>query len=149
MCDKSRNTWLCVHWQWNTLEWCQLNALQASPVVHLVTPLSCVSLSMNTQPSVPTIAICYNLQLVHNKLLGAPSFVRLVCCRKYSRSILDMSLKWVIWDHSCISEGPMRSAQDPHHYNPRFNEVERGNTGFTSSVRPSVHPSVYRIVSTL
>ena len=55
MCDKSRNTWLCVHWQWNTLEWCQLNALQASPVVHLVTPLSCVSLSMNTQASVPTI----------------------------------------------------------------------------------------------
>ena len=55
MCDKSRNTWLCVHWQWNTLEWCQLNALQASPVVHLMTPLSCVSLSMNTQPSVPTI----------------------------------------------------------------------------------------------
>ena len=55
MCDKSRNTWLCVHWQWNTLEWCQLNALQASPVVHLVTPLPCVSLSMNTQPSVPTI----------------------------------------------------------------------------------------------
>ena len=33
----------------------QLNALQASPVVHLVTPLSCVSLSMNTQPSVPII----------------------------------------------------------------------------------------------
>ena len=55
MCDKSRNTWLCVHWQRNTLEWCQLNALQASPVVHLVTPLSCVSLSMNTQPSVPAI----------------------------------------------------------------------------------------------
>ena len=55
MCDKSRNTWLCVHCQWNTLEWCQLNALQASPVVHLMTPLSCVSLSMNTQPSVPTI----------------------------------------------------------------------------------------------
>ena len=55
MCDKSRNTWLCVHWQWNTLEWCQLNALQASPVVHLVTPLLCVSLSMNTQPSVPAI----------------------------------------------------------------------------------------------
>ena len=55
MCDKSRNTWLCVHWHWNTLEWCQLNALQASPVVHLVTPLSCVSLSMNTQPSVPAI----------------------------------------------------------------------------------------------
>ena len=55
MCDKSRNTWLCVHWQWNTLEWCQLNALQASPVVHLVTPLSCVSLSMNTQPSVPAM----------------------------------------------------------------------------------------------
>ena len=55
MCDKSRNTWLCVHWQWNTLEWCQLNALQASPVVHLVTPLECVSLSMNTQPSVPAI----------------------------------------------------------------------------------------------
>ena len=46
-----------VHWQWNTLEWCQLNALQASPVVHLVTPLSCVSLSMNTQPSVPAIDI--------------------------------------------------------------------------------------------
>ena len=58
MCDKSRNTWLCVHWQWNTPEWCQLNALQASPVVHLVTPLSCVSLSMNTQPSVPTIKPC-------------------------------------------------------------------------------------------
>ena len=37
------------------VEWCQLNALQASPVVHLVTPLSCVSLSMNTQPSVPAI----------------------------------------------------------------------------------------------
>ena len=55
MCDKSRNTWLCVHWQWNTREWCQLNALLASPVVHLVTPLSCDSLSMNTQPSVPTI----------------------------------------------------------------------------------------------
>ena len=57
MCDKSRNTWLCVHWQWNTLEWCQLNALQASPVVHLMTPLSCFSLSMNTQPSVPTIGL--------------------------------------------------------------------------------------------
>ena len=57
MCDKSRNTWLCVHWQWNTLGWCQLNALQASPVVYLVTPLSCVSLSMNTQPSVPTLEI--------------------------------------------------------------------------------------------
>ena len=57
MCDKSRNTWLCVHWQWNTLEWCQRNALQASPVVHLVTPLSCVSLSMNTQPSVPAISV--------------------------------------------------------------------------------------------
>ena len=55
MCDKSWNTWLCVHWQWNTLEWCQLNAPQASPVVHLVIPLECVSLSMNTQPSVPTI----------------------------------------------------------------------------------------------
>ena len=58
MCDKSRDTWLCVHWQWNTLEWCQLNALQASPVVHLVTPLSCVPLSMNTQLSVPTIEWC-------------------------------------------------------------------------------------------
>ena len=57
MCDKSRNTWLCVHWQWNTLEWCPLNALQASPVVHLVTPLSCVSLSMNIQPSVPAIYV--------------------------------------------------------------------------------------------
>ena len=61
MCDKSRNTWLYVHWQWNTLEWCLLNALQASPVVHLVTPLSCVSLSMNTQPSVPTIDSCAGL----------------------------------------------------------------------------------------
>ena len=60
MCDKSRNTWLCVHWQWNTLEWCQLNALQASPVVHLVTPLSCVSFSMNTQPSVPAIKTAGN-----------------------------------------------------------------------------------------
>ena len=28
-----------------------------APVVHLMTPLSCVSLSMNTQPSVPTINI--------------------------------------------------------------------------------------------
>ena len=67
MCDKSRNTWLCVHWQWNTLEWCQLNALQASPVVHLVTPLSCVSLSMNTQPSVPVIKIwlCYRAVFMH------------------------------------------------------------------------------------
>ena len=64
MCDKSRNTWLCVHWQWNTLEWCQLNALQASPVVHLVTPLSCVSLSMNTQPSVPTIISRYKVQII-------------------------------------------------------------------------------------
>ena len=35
-CYYSGNTWLCVHWQWNTLEWCQLNALQA-----------------NTQPNVP------------------------------------------------------------------------------------------------
>ena len=64
MCDKSRNTWLCVHWQWNTLEWCQLNALQASPVVHLVTPLSCVSLSMNTQPSVPTIDTLWLIRLL-------------------------------------------------------------------------------------
>ena len=66
MCDQSRNTWLCVHWQWNTGEWWQLNALQASPVVHLVTPPSCVSLSMNTQPSVPTIIyvgdVCMTLQ---------------------------------------------------------------------------------------
>ena len=64
MSDKSRNTWLCVHWQWNTLEWCQLNALQASPVVHLVTPLSCVSFSMNTQPSVPAIRTCRKLVMV-------------------------------------------------------------------------------------
>ena len=48
MCNKSRNTWLCVHWQWNTLEWRHLNAL-----VNLVIPFSYVSLSMNTQPSVP------------------------------------------------------------------------------------------------
>ena len=53
---------MCVHWQWNTLEWCQLNALQASPVVHLVTPLSCVSLSMNTQPSVPAFITHANLK---------------------------------------------------------------------------------------
>ena len=26
----SGNTWLCVHWQWNTLEWCQLNVLQTN-----------------------------------------------------------------------------------------------------------------------
>ena len=58
----SGNTWLCVHWQWNTLEWCPLNALQASPVVHLVTPLSCVSLSMNTQPSVPAFITHANLK---------------------------------------------------------------------------------------
>ena len=64
MCDKSRNIWLCVHWQWNTLEWCQLNALQASPVVHLVTPLSCVSLSMNTQPSVPAIWTSYQIHKI-------------------------------------------------------------------------------------
>ena len=32
-CDKSRNTRLCVHWQWNTLERCQLNAWQAKPLV--------------------------------------------------------------------------------------------------------------------
>ena len=62
MCDKIRNTWLGVHWQWNTLDWCQLNALQASPVVHFVTPLSCVSLSMNTQPSVPTIILDNDIQ---------------------------------------------------------------------------------------
>ena len=40
---------------WYTLEWCQLNALQASPVMHLVTPLSCVSVSRDTRPSVPAI----------------------------------------------------------------------------------------------
>ena len=42
MCDdKSRNTCLCcVHWQWNAHKWCQLNALQALPVMHLVTSLS-------------------------------------------------------------------------------------------------------------
>ena len=66
MYDKSRNTWLCVHWQWNTLEWCQLNALQASHVVHLVTPLSCVSLPMNTQPCVPAIE---SALFIHDKIL--------------------------------------------------------------------------------
>ena len=30
----------------------------------------------------------------------------------------------------------------PNNYTPRFNEVERGYTGFTSSVRPSVRPSI-------
>ena len=34
-------------------------------------------------------------------------------------------------------------------YTPRFNEVERGYTGCTLSVRPSVCPSVDRIVSAL
>ena len=81
MCDKSRNTWLCVHWQWNTLEWCQLNALQASPVVHLVTPLSCVSLSMNTQPSVPAIETF--LQFAKNR----PA-------RKDSSIEIDVICKW-------------------------------------------------------
>ena len=74
MCDKSRNTWLCVHWQWNTLEWCQLNALQASPVVHLVTPLSCVSLSMNTQPSVPAID-WWCLMMLKGVSFGACHFI--------------------------------------------------------------------------
>ena len=68
----SRNTWLCVHWQWNTLEWCQLNALQASPVVHLVTPLSCVSLSMNTQPSVPAIGTFSRPCGIHWSPLDSP-----------------------------------------------------------------------------
>ena len=36
---------MCVHWQWNTLEWCQLNALQA-----------------NTQPSVPAFITHANLK---------------------------------------------------------------------------------------
>ena len=69
MYDKSRNTWLCVHWQWNTLEWSQLNALQASPVVHLVSPLLCVSLSMNTQPSVPTLWTCFMHLGIYPQLL--------------------------------------------------------------------------------
>ena len=43
--------------QWNILKWCQLNALQALHVVHLLTRLSCVPLSMNTQSSVPAIRI--------------------------------------------------------------------------------------------
>ena len=37
----------------------------------------------------------------------------------------------------------------PYHYTLRFNEVERGYTDFTLSVRPSVRPSVDRIVSAL
>ena len=55
----------------NTLEWCQLNALQASPVVHLVTPLSCVSLSMNTQPSVPAIVFWRKILLCYNRITMA------------------------------------------------------------------------------
>ena len=44
--------WPCTYNEWCTREWRQLHGLQASPVVTL---LSCVSLSMNTQPSVPAI----------------------------------------------------------------------------------------------
>ena len=48
------------------LKWCQLKALQASPVVHLVTPLSCVSFSTNTQPSVPAInSHGWTTELIH------------------------------------------------------------------------------------
>ena len=78
MCDKSRNTWLCVHWQWNTLEWCQLNALQASPVVHLVTPLSCVSLSMNTHYSIHVpewLQKWLNLITTHGSVSNEPASV--------------------------------------------------------------------------
>ena len=33
----------------------QLNAFQASPVIHLVIPLECISVSTNTQPSFPAM----------------------------------------------------------------------------------------------
>ena len=49
MCDKSRGPWVHSHRHWTTTKWCQLNALPASPVVHLVSPLSWVSVSMDTQ----------------------------------------------------------------------------------------------------
>ena len=45
----------------------------SSPVVHLVTPLSCVSLSMTTQPSVPAFITHANLK-----------------CKKYSH-LYDLS----------------------------------------------------------
>ena len=35
--------------------WCQLNSIQTSPAIHVMTPFSCVSFPPNTQPSAPTI----------------------------------------------------------------------------------------------
>ena len=58
-CDR-----ICVHWQWSTLECCLLNILQVLPVVHLVTPPSCVSLSKSTQTSVPGIKS--DIQYIHD-----------------------------------------------------------------------------------
>ena len=101
MCDKSRNTWLCVHGQWNTLEWCQLNALQASPVVHLVTPLSCVSLSMNTQPSVPAIKATTtkahrSLNLLRRNLSGCSCETKDKAYNTMVRPILEYA--GAVWD---------------------------------------------------
>ena len=88
MCDQSWNTWLCVHWQWNTLEWCQLNAPQASPDVDLVTPLSCVSLSMNTQPSVPTIFSGLGVEISSHHLRGCSYFRNLISRRTNNWNVM-------------------------------------------------------------
>ena len=118
MCDKSRNTWLRVHWQWNTLEWCPLNALQASPVVHLVTPLSCVSLSMKTLPSVPAIVTTrlFDWSKEHDMLKARDVIVR---CRRFLAAEIRGSYGQFIWLYILDSQvqwanmEPIWGRQDP------------------------------------
>ena len=60
---------------------------------------------------------------------------------------MNWSIVWVIMGQQVVSSERKRSSCSS--YIPRFNEIERGYTGFTLSVCPSVHPSVDRIVSAL
>ena len=60
------------------------------------------------------------------------------------------SRNWIRFPLNWNCEGKCTSEMDTWMtflYPPMLNEVERGYTGFTLSVRPSVHPSVDRIVS--
>ena len=60
---KNRSTWLDAPWNWNALEWCQLNA---TLVMHLVTPFSCVSMSINTRPILVTSRSVVKLTITNN-----------------------------------------------------------------------------------
>ena len=112
----TRVPWSAFSWHHSSVFHCQWTHNQVfplyehttkfSPVVHLVTPLSCVSLSMNTQPSVPAIWI---------------EHVR--STRQYSWTIrTSQPMEWLhccvcycsLWHHNSATIAPVTSEWDTH-----------------------------------